>query len=533
MQFQHRYITQKEAVVMGAQLAVVEKPFDAARTALEALITRLGGSGTWTMSHSAVESAIEGDGREILRMLLEDHVALRAQGFQGPSITGADGVVRTHARLNTRRLASVFGDIEVTRVGCHAPGHSTLFPLDADLNLPLTLYSHGLERRIASLVGRMSFEAAMAEVQTSTGVAVPKRQAEEIARRWAVDFGAFYAERARSELPAATGELLVLSVDGKGIVMRTEDLREPTRRAASTREHKLKKRLSKGEKRNAKRMATVSAIYSLAVQPRGPEDVVRELRGTEPGQPKVVRPRAETKRVWASIESSMESVINELFTEASRRDPLHLKTWVAVVDGNKTQLALLRKAARARGVALTIVLDVIHVVEYLWKAARVFNAETSTACEAWVNERFLRILQGKSSDVAAGIRRSATKRGLAAKARKPADDCARYLIKYRAHLHYDQYLAAGFPIASGVIEGACRHLIKDRMDITGARWSLLGAEAILRLRSLHASDDFEAYSVFHERREQESNHDVLYANQTPPALTPARPAGRPDLRIVK
>jgi hypothetical protein len=533
MKLQHTYTTQKEAIAMGAQLAAVEKPFDAARTGFEALVARLDDPETWGMPHSAVESIIERDGREILRRLLEDHVALRAQGFRGPTITGADGQVRTHCRLGTRHLVSVFGEIEVTRVGCHAPEHSTLFPVDAALNLPPTLYSHGLERRLASLVGRMSFEAAMAEVETSLGVAVPKRQAEEIAGRWAIDFDAFYGERVRAELPAAVGELLILSVDGKGIVMRTEDLREATRRAASTREHKLKRRLSKGEKRNAKRMATVSAIYSLAQQPRGPEDIVRELRGTDPGQPKVVRPRPEAKRVWASIENSMESVIDELFAEANRRDPLHLKTWVAVVDGNKTQLDLVRKAAAARGVALTVVLDVIHVIEYLWKAARVFNEETSVACEAWVNERLLRVLQGKSSEVAAGIRRSATKRGLNADERKPADTCARYLIKYRAHLRYDQYLAAGFPIASGIIEGACRHLVKDRMDITGARWSLAGAEAVLRLRSLLASHDFADYCAFHERRERESNHDIHYPNQEPPALTPPLRAGRPALRLVK
>lgn len=523
---------------MGAQLAVVEKPFDAARSRFEALVARLDGSETWAMPHSAVESMIERDGREILRSLFQDHIALRAQGFRGPSIAGSDGQVRTHCRVGTRHVVSIFGEVEITRVGCHAREHSTLFPVDAALNLPTTLYSHGLERRLASLAGRMSFEAAMAEVEASTGVSVPKRQAEEIAGRWAVDFDAFYAERVGAELPTAVGELLVLSVDGKGIVMRTEDLREPTRRAASTREHKLKRRLSKGEKRNAKRMATVSAIYSVARQPRAPEDIVRELRGAESRQPKVVRPRPEAKRVWASIEKSMETVIDDLFAEANRRDPHHVKTWVAVVDGNKTQLDLVRKAAAGRGVALTVVLDVIHVIEYLWKAARVFHEESSAACENWVNERFLRVLQGKSSDVAAGIRRSATKRGLADDVRKPAEACARYLLKYRAYLRYDQYLAAGFPIASGVIEGACRHLVKDRMDITGARWSLAGAEAVLRLRSLLASHDFEAYSTFHERRERESNHDVHYANHSPPDLTPPdlmprRRPGRPDLRVVK
>ena len=165
---------------------------------------------------------------------------------------------------------------------------------------------------------------------------------------------------------------------------------------------------------------------------------------------------------------------------------------------------------------LTVTVDFIHVLEYLWKAAHCLKAVGSKEAEDWVAARALRILQGKASGVAAGIRRSATLNGLAKDARKGVDDCANYLLKFRDYLRYDENLERGLPIATGVIEGACRHLIKDRMDITGARWGLPGAEAVLKLRSLRSSGDFDEYWVDHKKRSLERNHLSNYAENRLP-----------------
>jgi hypothetical protein len=259
-------------------------------------------------------------------------------------------------------------------------------------------------------------------------------------------------------------------------------------------------------------MATVAAVYGINPFVREPQDIVSELRPSE--QP-LKRPRAENKRVWASVERPPEVVIAEAFAEAERRDPQHNKRWVGLADGNKTQLRLLKEWAARSGVVLTIVLDLIHVLGYLWKAAFVFHKEGSEQAQAWVSERLVRLLHGHSRHVAAGIRRSATLRKLSSEQRIPVDKCADYLLKYAEFLRYDQYLKAGLPIATGVIEGACRHLIKDRMDLTGARWSLGGAEAVLRLRSLRSSGDFEEYWRFHIERELERNHLARYADPIP------------------
>jgi hypothetical protein len=328
-----------------------------------------------------------------------------------------------------------------------------------------------------------------------------------------------------------SNNLLVLTFDGKGIAMIREALRPATRRAAEATPHKLQKRLSKGEKRNRKRMAQVAAVYSVAPWPRTPADILHELRPVR--DVTLVRPRPTNKRVWASVEQQPSEVIDAAFQEALRRDPERQRRWVVLVDGNETQLELVQAAARKAEVDVTIILDVIHVLEYLWKASYSFYQDGTKEAEGWVHERLVWLLEGESvSGIAGGMRRSATRRALSSEQRAAVDDCADYLLKYKRFLIYGAALRDGLPIATGVIEGACRYLVKDRMDRTGARWSLQGAEAVLRLRALHASGDFDAYWNFHMAQEYLRNHRARYAKGYVPL--PVLPAtGRPSLRRVK
>lgn len=520
---------------MEAQAVQVEKrfaPFGSAREAFDGLIGRLECAETQELSHADVERLIQKEGTEVLRRLLQGHIDLRGTGDVGPTVVGADEVERTRKRLKERRLLSIFGEVRVRRL-LYSPqggGAAGLAPLDASLNLPQELYSLALRRRIAEGAALSSFDDTIRFVAETTGAAVPKRQAEQLVTRAAADFDDFYAERPW-DVGEESRELLVMTFDGKGIVMRYDGLREATQRAADKGRPALKTRLTKGEKRNRKRMAQVAAVYTIASDVRSPADVIASLWRDEVVRRKRAKPAQ--KRVWASLEKSPAAVIEQGFQEALVRDPSRSKRWVAVVDGNTTQLRLLRKAAKRHGVELTIVLDLIHVAEYLWGAARAFYDEKAPEGEEWVKVRLQRILEGDSSNVAGGMRGSATKRGLTDKLRKPVDKCANYLVKYGKYLRYDEYLADGLPIASGVVEGACRHLVKDRMDITGARWGLQGAEAVLKLRALRTSGDLDEYWTFHEDREKASNHDVLYAGGRAPDVGPRRPDGRPHLRLVK
>jgi hypothetical protein len=224
------------------------------------------------MEHGEVEELISHEGTELLRRLLQGHLDRRAaQETKREGVKGPDGVLRRQVREACQRgLMRLFGEVTVQRLGYGARGEERVFPLDGELNLPRDSYSHGLRRRLAEEVARSSFDEAVLSIERTTGGKVPKRQAEALAADFSQDFEAFYASRGSDE-PEPTRDPLVMSLDGKGIVMRREDLREATRRAAEREQHKLKTRLSQGEKRNRKRMATVAAVYSI-------ERTVRESR---------------------------------------------------------------------------------------------------------------------------------------------------------------------------------------------------------------------------------------------------------------
>lgn len=526
--------------MITAQPVADENPFGRSDENFVQLKLKLASPETAGMSHGDLEEMLESNGRKLLQMLLQDHLDLRAQrervhGLDSP-VVGADGRVRSYQRPSERGLMSIFGPVRAERMAFSANATTSLHPLDAALNLPAELHSHGVRRRVAVEVSKNSFDETVQTISSTTGARVAKRQVEELAVRAAEDFDLFYEKReaASGSQVDSTGPILVITVDGKGVLVRHEDLREATRKQAERRRRRRRtphEPTNHEQRPNAKRMATVAAVYTIEPFQRRPEEIIRDLRPVADAVERAKRPRPEGKRVWASLVQEPEVVIRQAFEEALRRDPNRTKRWVALVDGNKDQIRILRRTAKKYRVRLTIVLDVIHVLQYLWKAVAVFLPGRSMQAEAWVTERFTEVLRGKASYVAGGVRRSATLRGLASEQRAAADECASYLLKYQSFLRYDEYLVAGLPIATGVIEGACRHLVKDRMDLTGARWRLERAEAVLRLRSLRSSGDFDEYWGFHLGQERKRNHDAHYVGAIP--KTRASSQKRPALRRVK
>ena len=492
------------------------------RAYFDQLLGWLEGGQAAALSHGELEDELEDRGRELLRRMLQDHLSLRTRTEQRlEAVLDAEQVA--HAAVETghrRTLASVFGRVEVERMAYRHRGHENLYPADAVLNLPLERHSHGLRRLAAVESTQGSFEQATAAIVRTTGQQVGKRQVEALTTRAAADVEDFYTTACHTE--AAEGDVLVISADGKGIVMRPDSLRPATAKAAAASSTKLTTRLSKGEKRNRKRLAEVGDVYDLHPAPRQAVDV---LAGTEhgngppPAPPPAPppRPRAVNKWVTASVVDDAAEVITAVFAEAERRDPDHRRTWVALVDGNNHQIQRIHAEAKTRAVAVTVVIDLIHVLEYVWAAAWCFFPEGDPEAEAWVRQRVLAILEGNALAVAAGIRRRATAARLAKPKRVKADECAKYLTNKAEHLDYPTALTSGWPIATGIIEGACRYLVADRMDITGARWSVDGAEAVLKLRAVRANSDFDAYWSYHLDRERQRVHQSRYADAALPA----------------
>jgi hypothetical protein len=442
----------------------------------ESIITRLLSEELRRKEIGGVESFLKTEGAELLRLLLQAFLDQQSRDeIKQAYVTGPDKIKRSSRRGHcSREMMTLFGEVTVNRIGYSKEGSSTLFPMDASLNLPTSKYSQGLQAVVAEAAAKESFAEVLNEVEQHTAGWVPKRQAEQITQAVSADFDAFYEQRKLEETDSGE-DLLIMTTDAKGIVVRHEDLREATRKAAEKAQPKKQTRVSRGEKRNRKRMAQVASVYHIKAQPRTAAEVMKKSE-MPPAAP---RPKPCHKRVWASIEKDADCVIKQMFSEAWRRDPDQEKTWVGLIDGSESQRQQMESIAVMKGLALVIVMDFIHVLEYVWKAAYALWGENGDPVEEWVQTCAMRLLQSETSNVAAVMRRQATLQGLTQAQREPVDKCADYLLKNKPYLDYKTALEKGWPIATGVIEGACRHLIKDRMDITGARWSSAGAESVL------------------------------------------------------
>jgi hypothetical protein len=256
-------------------------------------------------------------------------------------------------------------------------------------------------------------------------------------------------------------------------------------------------------------MATLACVYDAEPAPRRPHDIIAPPGSARSGD-RTPRPGpvATGKWVTGSVTQDTQQVIATAFGQAEARDPGHRRTWVVLVDGARHQLEVIQAEAARRNIPINIIVDLIHVLEYLWGAAWCLHHKDDPAAEAWVAAHALTLLNGQITDTITTITGQAA--GLTGVGRHGVDACLDYLTTKAAYLRYDQALQAGWPVATGVIEGACRHLVADRLDITGSRWGLPGAEAILTLRAVQTNGDLEPYLRYHHRQEHQRTYQTEY-----------------------
>lgn len=494
-------------------LADAESKLIDPRAAFDGLMSWLEAPDTLEGPLHDAETGAEERGRELIRLALQHHLKARGNGDVGPAIDVVKSapevippqsaepkplapitmlpvaVTLSHRRDRDVKYVSLFGMLEVPRLVYSKPGEEGLAPVDEQLQLPSRCYSYLVQKRLCTAVARGPYLEAVKSLQENTGVEVASANVDDIIRDAAADFDAFYATRT-PEPAEETGPILASSVDGKGVPMRKLARKTPH-----------SKRLKKGQKLNKKNEARVAAVYTIQPHVRTVDDILKEVA---PSQVKLVpkRPRPEHKRVWASLEKTKDEIFHEVGQEMLRRDPDRKKKWVIVIDGDKA----LRKRAKdilSQYGPVTIVLDLFHALEYLWKAGHALCGESGDAAEKWVTERLRMLLEGKVSDVARGMRQAATKRGLKGPKRKAVDKAAAYFLRNKKIMRYDEYLAAGLPIGSGVAEATCKNLAKDRLERTGMSWLKENAEAVLRLRAVELCGDTDDYWQFHIACEQE------------------------------
>jgi len=431
------------------------------------------------------------------RVLLTSFVAGEGPGDMGNTIEFEGRTLRRLEEVHVRRYVSVFGEIALERVvyGTRETQKHEVVPLDARLGLPDSDFSYLLQRWDLGFCIKDSYEESRKSVQEILGIGQSARSLEQMVRSTAAEVAEF---RDNAPAPPADqeGSLVVLSADCKGVPMRRED--------APADGGPRGRRRRKGEKANRKRMACVGAVYTIEPFVRTAEDIVEELlnkacqRDRPVPQNKLLR--AELTRSIDEIELNGKEEVFAWFDEQLwLRNSEGRKPVVCVMDG---EAALWYRLAKQVGPVVGI-LDLFHVMEYLWKAAHCFHPEGSAEAEEFVTQRLRKLLLGHVGRVIGGLRQMGTKQALRRGAKKTLKQVIGYFQSNRKFMRYDEYLAAGYPIGSGVAEGACRHLVKDRMEGTGMRWRIAGAQAMLDLRAVYLSDEWDRFHACRIEQERE------------------------------
>jgi len=417
-------------------------------------------------------------------------------GDVGPAVTRADGVFLPREKpLRGHDYFSLFGKFAVARTCYRTPGEPGICPLDAQVNLPERCYSYFLPEWMTLFEVEHPFKESASWFEQLFDLEVAESVLMEVAKEAPEDYAGFYAQRPVAPEERA-GELLVVSFDGKGVpMMKAEAV-------------KLKATLGPGEKRQRKKEALVGVCYTVDAKPRAPEALAELLVDPEAARARQQRagttdeaPRAQQVRRVASLVRTKQAVMELIKADAERRDPQHRKPLVVLLDGALCLWNLAPKLFKP-WTRVMCVLDIMHVMSYLWTAANALFPEGSRDGKHWVQAKLTAILSGRVGYVIGGLRQILTKRTLRKSVREALTKVITFFHNHRRWMRYDAYLAAGLPVGTGVVESACGSVVKHRMEGEGKRWSLDGAETMLALRSLKKShnDDLRDYWRFHARQ---------------------------------
>jgi hypothetical protein len=429
-------------------------------------------------------------GLALLRIFLSEKGTGRVSTAKVVTRDGTE--LRYHSTKRATYL-SIFGTLVIERAYYWDLGEEGVCPLDAVLNIPERRYSRLLQEWAAWIgVGR-AFEQVTKQIETWLRVKLWNQAVQLTMQDAAEDVDAFYEEK---PAPAAKteAEFLVAELDGKGVPIRREEARGK------------KLRLAKGEKPNKKKEAVAFSVFTIDRFKRTAADIAREVRDdatvVEPeDRPK--RPKPVNKYTRATL-GGREAAFQEVARLLDERDPLRTKKRLLLMDGSED----LQKWARRYLASCLLILDIWHVLVYLWEASLAFHAEGSAESVRWVMGKLKLVLEGKVGYVIGDLRRKLGEGNFPRGHRGSLVKAIRYLNNNRQFMRYDEYLAGGYPIGSGVIEGACRHLVRDRMECTGMRWSIDGAQAVLDLRAVEINGDWASFWDYRAKRESEA----LYAH---------------------
>ena len=435
-------------------------------------------------------------GAQLLRLFFAQRATVRPP----EPVYAPDGALLRYHGQSPTSYYSVFGKVQFERHYFYAPGHGGVCPLDAELSLPPRCYSDLLREWAEYCLTDESVNETIKVLKRILGISISKLAVETCAQEDAGDVVAFYKQKAAPPLDVE-GPIVVVQADGKGVPMqRAEPAAQPPR-------------LGKGQKRTKKKEAVVTALYTIESYQRTPQEVVeallQDLRGDE-AAPRAApslspRPVPVGKEVRATLEGK-DIAFERLLQRVAQREGEHIQHRVALTDGAEP----LQDQFRDKSPQFTLVLDIIHASEDLWNAANAVLGETHPDRTTWVGEHLLQVLSGKTTDVIQSLERLAQDPSTSPAQRHTLNTTIGYYRRNLPYMHYDRYLAQGWPIGTGVVEGACGHLVKDRMEQSGMRWTQPGAQAVLDLRAVRVNDDWDEYQRFRRQRQ----HQRLYGSSS-------------------
>jgi hypothetical protein len=428
----------------------------------------------------------------VLRMgagLMQLFLDYRAEQQQREEIVTEDGERLPYHSERERRYSSVFGQLRCRRPYFYKRGHGGESPLDAALGLGEACYSDLLREFHEELSVFVPYERAGQLLGRLLDIDLSSRVLQQFVVGDGADVEAFYEQQSTPPVEEEAA-ILVAQADGKGVPMV-----RPSQTAKKVRQYR-------GEARSRKKTVMVTTVYTIAPAPRTAEEVLASLHRREEEAASASRssPREgpQHKQLWATLAGKDEALARQA-QQVAKRDGEHIQHRVALCDGDR----YLQSKLRAALPDFTLVLDFIHAYEYLWKAARALYGEGSEEALNWVTTQTRLMLSGQLFVVIDLLHQLAEADETTSFGRKQCLKVAGYFDKNQPYMDYATYLQLGWPIASGVIEAACRHLVKDRMELSGMRWSETGAEHLLRLRAVAENQHWEAYHLFRKQRRQQ------------------------------
>jgi len=424
-----------------------------------------------------------------------------------------EGELLQRIDMRKRVYRSVFGVLEFQRmVYAVRKGQKSYSPVDEALSLPADEQSYVLEDWLQRFCVQNSFDSSVQSLRELLGIKVGKRSAERINKKLG-EASESFRQSCRNAPVDNEEELIVVTADGKGVPMRHTleermGLPEPAWRKCRRKQlekqnqDRAKKRLGPGHGKTHKQMAFIGAVYTIAPWSRTTEEITNDLLRKESA---TNRPTPQNKHLFAEMTHYREGerwdgqpqLFRDLRNEILLRDPQCGKTLICVMDGQRSLWDYQRQYLKR---AVCIV-DVFHVIEYLWDAAYCFHEKHSRAAEKMVEHYLPMLIEGRVSYIIGSLHRKRSKLKGTAKP-KQLDRVLKYLRNNKQHMKYDEYLREGYPIGSGVVEGACRHLVRDRMERTGMKWEIEGARAMLNTRSVYVNKDWNEMIEHYIRKEQ-------------------------------